>query len=158
MMPPTQNDTAKEALEHAWNWFALHAAQRLQTFNFFLVATAFLIAGYASLLEKHHGAALVIALLGAWLAFWFNRLDSRSRQLVKAGERALAALEAQLSATAGITELNIVETVERPEPGTSSYRRVIKAIQWTMVAVFLLGAAYAMWLDRLASVIGATKH
>ena len=74
----------KQGRDYAWNWFALHAAQRMQTFNFFLVATAFLIAGYASLLEKHRGAAFGVALLGAWLTFWFHRLDTRSRQLVKA--------------------------------------------------------------------------
>jgi hypothetical protein len=100
MAPPDPSDIAKQAREHAWDWFALHAAQRMQTFNFFLVATAFLIAGYASLLEKHRWAAFGVALLGAWLAFWFNRLDTRSRQLVKAGERALAVLQAQLAATA----------------------------------------------------------
>jgi len=26
-------------LKHAWDWFALHASQRMQTFNFLLVAT-----------------------------------------------------------------------------------------------------------------------
>jgi hypothetical protein len=38
--------TGKVALDHAWNWFNLHAGQRMQTFNFFLIATAFLIAAY----------------------------------------------------------------------------------------------------------------
>jgi hypothetical protein len=146
MAVPDPHEIAKQAREHAWDWFALHAAQRMQTFNFFLVATAFLIAAYASLLEKHGGAASGVALIGAWLAFWFNRLDARTRQLVKAGERALAASEAQLAATAGIADLNIVETVEQPDPGTSSYRRVIKVIQWTMFAVFLLGGGYAVWV------------
>jgi hypothetical protein len=138
MIPGDQNEVAKQAREHAWNWFALHAAQRMQTFNFFLVATAFLIAGYASLLEKNHWAAFGVALLGSWLALWFYRLDTPSRQLVKAGERALAILEAQLSATAGIPDLKIVENVERPEPGTSSYRRVIKVIEWTILRFLYL--------------------
>jgi hypothetical protein len=145
MTPLDQGDIEKQAREHAWNWFALHAGQRMQTFNFFLVATAFLIAGYASLLEKHRGGAFGVSLLGAWLAFWFNRLDARSRQLVKASERALTALEAQLSAASGMADLNIVAAVERPEPGASSYRRVIKVIQWTLFATFLAGAAYAIW-------------
>src|SRR5207302_790594 len=69
--PPDPDEMAKQAREHAWNWFALHAAQRMQTFNFFIVATAFLIAAYASLLEKHPGAAAVLAAVGAWIAFWF---------------------------------------------------------------------------------------
>jgi hypothetical protein len=158
MIPDGQTEVMKQAREYAWNWFALHAAQRMQTFNFFLVATAFLIAGYASLLEKYHWAAFAVALLGSWLALWFYRLDSRSRQLVKAGERALAILEKQLSAAAGIGELKIVESVERPEPGTSSYRRMIKVIEWTIFLVFVLGAAYAVWLGRPVAAIGAAKH
>src|SRR4051794_38095729 len=101
------NDLLKQAREHAWNWFALHAAQRMQAFNFFLVATAFLVAGYASLLEKYRGAAFCVALLGAWVAFWFHRLDMRSRQLVKAGELALTALETQLAEKTQIEQLKI---------------------------------------------------
>jgi hypothetical protein len=158
MAPLDPNDIAKQAREHAWNWFALHAAQRMQTFNFFLVATAFLIAGYASLLEKHRGAAFGVALLGAWLTFWFHRLDARSRQLVKAGERALAALEAQLAAATDINHLKIVEGVEEPEAGTSSYRRVIQVIQWTLIAMFLLGAGYAVWIGGPVTVPGTAKH
>jgi hypothetical protein len=146
MAPPDAREIAKQAREHAWDWFALHAAQRMQTFNFFLVATAFLMAGYASLLEKHLGAALGVALLGAWLAFWFNRLDTRSRQLVKAGERALVASEAWLATEAAIADLKIVEAVEQPDPGTSSYRHVINVIQWTIFGVFLLGAGYTVWV------------
>jgi hypothetical protein len=29
------DDFAKRALDHGWNWSALHAAQRMQTFIFF---------------------------------------------------------------------------------------------------------------------------
>ncbi len=89
MTTPDPNEIAKQAREHAWNWFALHATQRMQAFNFFVVATAFLIAAYASILEKHPAAAAVLALVGAWLTFWFNRLDARSYQLVEAAEDAL---------------------------------------------------------------------
>jgi hypothetical protein len=55
--PPDPVEIAKQAREHAWNWFALHATQRMQAFNFFVVATAFLIAAYASLLDKEPAAA-----------------------------------------------------------------------------------------------------
>jgi hypothetical protein len=157
MASSDSNHIAKEAREHAWAWFSLHAAQRMQAFNFFLVATAFLIAGYASLVEKHRSAAIAVALLGAWLTFWFTRLDGRSRQLVKAGERALAVIEAQLAATTGIEDLRIVEAVEQPDPGTSSYRRVIKVIQWTLFGVFLLGAGYATLAERPVDVVSVEK-
>ena len=40
MSPSDPDEIAKQAREHAWNWFALHATQRMQAFNFFMVATA----------------------------------------------------------------------------------------------------------------------
>jgi hypothetical protein len=136
----------KDAREYAWNWFALHAAQRMQTFNFFLVVTGFLVAAYASLLDKNHAAAMVIAMLEAWLAIWFNRIDIRSRELVKAGERALAAIEVALAKSTSIDHLIIVSQVENVGPGSSSYRRVIAIIKWTIFWVSLVGACYAAWL------------
>jgi hypothetical protein len=70
----------------------------------------------------------------------------------------LVILEAQLSATAEVAELKIVESVERAEPGSSSYRRVIKVIEWTIFTVFVFGAAYAAWLGRSLAPIGAANH
>jgi len=35
---------------------------------------------------------------------------------------------------------------EATAAGGSSFRRVINMIQWTIFALFLLGAAYATWL------------
>jgi hypothetical protein len=136
-------EIGREAREHAWQWFSLHAAQRMQAFNFFLVAIAFLAAAYANLLDKSPEVAVVVALLAAWIAFWFQRLDARSRQLVEAGEQALIRCQAQLADRASIPALNLVTSVENPVAGASRYTLVIKVIQWTVFAVFLAGAAYA---------------
>src|SRR3954468_18009725 len=135
----------EQAREHAWTWFALHANQRMQSFNFFLVATAFLVAAYGALLEKHQAAAAAVAIAGAWLAFWFSRLDIRSRQLVKASEAALRIIaQARLAGQTGIPELKIVDAVEIPTRGGSSYRIVIAVIQWSILVIFLSAAAYAI--------------
>jgi hypothetical protein len=150
---PDPSEIAEQARKYAWDWFALHATQRMQAFNFFVVATAFLIAAYASLLEKHPPAAGFLGIVGAWLTVWFNRLDARNRQLVKAGERALAASETRLAALTGDPHLKIIDAVDRPDPGASSYHYVINVIQWTIFAAFLLGAGYAFWRaisDRLS--------
>jgi hypothetical protein len=145
--PPDPVEIAKQAREHAWNWFALHATQRMQAFNFFVVATAFLIAAYASLLDKEPAAAAVLAIVGAWLAFWFNRLDARSRQLVEAGEDALRVSQTRLANLSENQSLMILNAADEPAPGASSYRRVITVIQWTIIALFLLGAIYAIRLS-----------
>jgi hypothetical protein len=41
----------------------------------------------------------------------------------------------------------ILDAVDEPAPGASSYRRVITVIQWTIIALFLLGAIYAIRLS-----------
>ena len=38
---PSTEQTDKIAFDYAWNWFALHAGQRMQSVNFFLVAASF---------------------------------------------------------------------------------------------------------------------
>ena len=147
--PPDADEIAKQAREYAWNWFALHAAQRMQAFNFFVVATAFVIAAYASILEKHPGGAAVLAAVGAWLTLWFNRLDARSCQLVEAGEDALRVSQARLASLADNQSLMILDAVDEPAPSASSYRRVITVIQSTIFALFLLGALYAIRLSLM---------
>jgi hypothetical protein len=139
------DQVAERAGDHAWDWFALHAAQRMQSFNYFLVATAFLFAAYANLFEKHPDASTVVALMGAWLGFWFNLIDHRSRQLLKAGERALAVSEERLATLANMDEIELVKAVERPvgrfDP---TYGKSISFIQISVIIVFLAAAAYAI--------------
>jgi hypothetical protein len=161
MASPDPNEIAKQAREHAWNWFAFHAAQRMQAFNFFVVATAFLIAAYASLLEKNPGAAAVLAAVGAWLTIWFNRLEARSRQLVMVGERALTVSQRRLADLAENPDLMILDAAEPPRFAAgdsfycrvvkgikmiSSYRCVITVIQSTIFVLFVLAAIHAIRL------------
>ena len=56
-------DAEQAALEHAWQWFALHARQRMQCVNFFLVAVAFLAAAFVTGLKDDYYA--VAALVGS---------------------------------------------------------------------------------------------
>lgn len=140
---PQPDNASKDALEHAWSWLSLHAAQRMQSFNFFLIATAFLVAAYGAVIEKHPILAVGIAVLGAWISLWFNRLERRTRQLVKAGEAVLKRCQQRLAELTEIPELTILEHVETKVPGSSSYAKVINVIQWSLFAGFLVGAAYA---------------
>lgn len=126
--------------DHAWDWFALHANQRMQAFNFFLVATGFLVAAYASAIEKQPAIACGVALLGAWVTLWFNRLDTRSKDLVRAGERALRESERQLAGLAESSALEIVEQVEISRSWVPSYSATFCWIQSAIFLVFIVGA------------------
>ena len=132
------------ALEHAWQWFPLHARQRMQCVNFFLVAVAFLAAAFVTALkDKHYAVAMGVGLLGAWLSWWFHRLDLRTKELVEAGQAVLRHSQRRLATQTGIEELEILKRVERPVRCWTSYSDVIRVLHWTTLVAFLGGAAYA---------------
>ena len=56
----------------------------------------------------------------------------------------LKTTQGRLAEQLGVAELKIVETVEQAPHGGASHRVVMAVIQWTIVVIFLLGAAY--WL------------
>lgn len=90
----------KEMLEHAWRYFALHAAQRLSLFNFFVVISLSASAGIAACIQRGGLFHLAGVGLGAFLAlasFVFWKLDQRTAFLVRHGEAAIAELEATLT-------------------------------------------------------------
>lgn len=135
------------ALGHAWDWFALHAKQRMQCVNFFFVAAAFLAAGYVTALtQSRPGLALGIGGLGAWLSIWFNLLDRRTRQLVDAGQDAMEPLQLQLAQETQNTRLGLVARVNGQEKKRPTYSTVIRVLHWTAVLAFLIGAGYAATL------------
>lgn len=69
---------------YAWSWFALHAGQRLQLVNFWLVAVAFLASAYVQARSSHlFVIALGVSITGAVASLAFARLDGRTRQLVQ---------------------------------------------------------------------------
>jgi hypothetical protein len=147
-MSTDRDDPDGSARTHAWDWFSLHTGQRLQTFNFFLVATAFVAAGYATLLDNSPKAAAGVALVGAWIAYWFTRLDRRARQLIRAGEAALRVSQARLAERAQNPSIKILEAVEQPERHASSYSLVIAVVEWSVVLAFAVATIYAAFADK----------
>jgi hypothetical protein len=82
--------------------------------------------------------------MGSWFSFCFNRLELRSKELVKAGETALKVLEERLEESTGVEEVKILESIETPAKGFTSYSLIINAVQWTAIVIFLVGSLYAL--------------
>jgi hypothetical protein len=85
----------KDARGYAWGYFALHAGQRMNLFNFFLVLSGLILGAFPAVRGIAHGTRLV-ALLPTLLvltAFTFWRLDERTRRLIKNAEAALRFLD-----------------------------------------------------------------
>ena len=79
-----QKDEVARMEERAWASFALHAGQRLTTFNFFIVLSSLLINALVVTLQRDFRVPYVgvaIGLLLAVLAFIFWKIDVRNRQL-----------------------------------------------------------------------------
>ena len=84
-----------EARDHAWQYFALNADQRLRTFNFYLIAAALVVGGLMIHLKDTRSSVVVIlagfVLTVLSLIFWL--LDRRAKELVECGQEVLQAIE-----------------------------------------------------------------
>lgn len=83
-------DELRLALDHSWQWFALHAGQRMQLLNYFLLSAGFITAGYgATLNSSRPHVAGTVAAGGCILSLSFWRLDVRTRELIRVAEKPL---------------------------------------------------------------------
>ncbi len=87
----------KEARTYAWDYFALHAEQRMRLFNFFLILSGLILGAFPAVRGMAGGAKIValLPLLLVLTSFIFWRLEERTRRLVKNGEDALRFLEGE---------------------------------------------------------------
>jgi hypothetical protein len=138
-------DQERDAQQYAWNWFALHAGQRLQLVNFWLVAVAFLAAAYVQARSSHlFVIALGVSLTGAVASIAFARLDVRTRQLVRVAEDALERIEAGWVADGADEGIRLVGNAQRARRSSlDSYRVIIQGLQLLVAVMFILAAIYA---------------
>jgi hypothetical protein len=138
------SEALRLAIDHSWAWFALHAGQRMQLVNYFVVAAAFITAGYAtSVAANRDVVAGFIGIAGAAMSLGFARLEIRTRELVQIAEPALLQLETRLATLTNVTGLDFVAQVEHPARKRSSYGFVIRALTSFAGGLFISAAAYA---------------
>lgn len=92
----SRNETQNQRLRnYAWNYFALHAEQRMKTFNFYLILSTALISGFILGLTriKNYQILAPIGVLLSLVSILFWKLDKRNRQLVRNGENAIKFLD-----------------------------------------------------------------
>jgi len=131
------------AVDYTWNWFALHSGQRMQLVNFLIVSLTVTTAAYATAVnQRKFGVACGIALAGAILAMLFQRLDVRTRELVKVCEPALKQIEQRLRDTTGLP-IDFAAAVETPARRFTSYRVSLRILTTAAFLFFMVGAVYA---------------
>lgn len=89
-------DETKEFQTYAWNYFQLHAGQRMSVFNFYIFLAALMTTGLVTTFNVSFQAHYLGILLGAllsFISFVFWKLDERTRFLIRLSEDALKELE-----------------------------------------------------------------
>lgn len=133
------------ALDHAWAWFSVHAAQRLQLVGFLLLSVSVLSAAYASAFDHHPGVSGAVGLTGMAVTTAFRRLELRTRELVHVGEAPLVELEARLANLTKIDSLSMVTAAESPQRRITKYSHLIRFVHWVALAAFGAGSVFAFW-------------
>lgn len=89
----TENDG-----KYIWDYFQMHASQRLATFNFYIVLSTLLVTGLFTVLKGDFQIPYVGIILGFLLilfSFLFWKLDMRNQTFIKNAENALKYIENQ---------------------------------------------------------------
>lgn len=92
--------TLHEQREYAWEYFKVHAQQRMSLFNFFVVFSSLATTGLVTTLQDKAQAHLVGIALGVLLvliSFVFSKLDQRVAFLIKHAESAVKLIESKFS-------------------------------------------------------------
>ncbi len=81
--------------EYAWNYFQVHAQQRLQTFEFYITISTVLLGGYVASweFEQMRRISWGIGVGILFMSFVFWKLDARTSELIKNAENALKRIE-----------------------------------------------------------------
>jgi hypothetical protein len=140
------SDKNASVQSYAWNWFALHAGQRLQLVNFWLVAISFLAAAFVQACTSHLVAiAFGVSVTGVVSSLAFMRLDARTRQLIRVAENALAAVEAAQTASGLDSVYELVKASHSARRSSlDSYRIIIQGLQACVAFMFFLAMIYSL--------------
>ena len=159
----TTRDLLLETRPYLWDYFEMHAAQRLRTFHFYLILCAVVLTGYVAILRQGMASSLGIV-LGALLVFFsftFSKLDRRTRDMISYAEEGLVFLEKKLRpqeegnnpAIVGIFTWEDARTVEfrkvpvwRPRRYYLTYRRCFLLVFAVMGALGFAAVVYGVAL------------
>lgn len=146
----TDRDDSLTALrDHAWEYFELHADQRLKTFHFYILLETGLVAAMLLAVRVGQPDLRMLAVIGLTMVFFsyvFWKLDYRTKGMIKVAEEALKLFERrtfgadmEMANTAPFTNDPQVRGLVGISPfGTLSYSKCFGAV---FIAFAILGAA-----------------
>src|SRR5262249_2792686 len=123
--------------KYAWDYFQLHAGQRMSLFNFFVVFAVLMTSALVATFQKDFKmplAGMGIGLCLSFIAFVFWKLDQRVRYFLKNAEHALAEFEANFPTATGKAEPHVTQLVRWEAHQTEKIRAM--HCRWTPIAQF----------------------
>jgi hypothetical protein len=148
--------------KHYYDLFAYHAAQRLTTFNFFIVSLSFFSNAYATLATKGDDAhgfyyvmASVLSVLAWMLVVTFSRLDKRNEQIILINERPLKQIQAFLAAEVGAPSWKTFENSNDEARPLRTFGTLLPIIYVVAGLLTALGGAYGLVLANLIGLCSA---
>ena len=161
-MEPEARTTEEASRKYAWDYFTIHAAQRLSAFQFFITLSTAFVGGFLLLLK---GSDLqrwmaIIGLMLTFTAFTFFKLDERTRMLVKNGEGALRYLDSLHARPAdgalphALCLFDRDDALRQQDPtrwmflGTYSYTRCFRSVFLCFGVLGLVAAGYCLALGK----------
>lgn len=142
----SDNWTLQAHRDYAWEYFKVHAQQRMSLFNFFVVFSSLATTALAGTLhEKTHAhvVGIGLGLLLMFISFVFWQLDERVRFLVKHAESALKWIETkyELGDCGGRSHILCLFTCEEAITSNQQPLTYSKCFQWTFLVFGLVGLA-----------------
>lgn len=147
----TDDERLKWALEHARGLFIYHAGQRIASVNYYFLAIAVVITGFAHIATSSDitpgdrallGIGLAVA--GAFLTHFFKTLDLRNMDLVDCDSELLMKVEG-LMKDDGIHEWTVTRAAKDKGPASRHYRVVVPKIFGLYLWTSILGGCYSAW-------------
>jgi hypothetical protein len=139
--------------KHYYDLFAYHAAQRLTTFNFFIVSLSFFSNAYATLATKGDDAhqfyyvmASVLSLVAWALVVTFSRLDKRNEQIILINERPLKRIQAIIATQFGGDSWETFRLSNEEARPLRTFGKLLPIIYVVAGWLAAMGGAYALVL------------
>jgi hypothetical protein len=141
----------KDLHKYAWDYFQLHAGQRMSLFNFFVVLAVLMTSALVATFQKDFKMPLIgmgVGLCLSFIAFVCWKLDQRVRYFLKNAERAFAKLEAAFPTVTSNAEPHATQLVRWEAYQTEKLRAV--HCRWAPNAQF----SYAQSLHLMFVIFG----
>jgi hypothetical protein len=149
--------TLRDHRDYAWEYFKVHAQQRMSLFNFFVVfsslATTCMVGTFQEKIHAH-GVGIVLGILLIAISHVSWKLDERVRFFIRHSESALKWIEATYNLQDGQDGPHVLKLFTREESLTESgqpltYSRCFKVAFFIFALIGLIGAivsaAFAGW-------------